>query len=232
MDKSGINGFFYQKIPPLKQKKRLPLNKIPAVVLEEDVNSGKLIYHFNNPKKYYLNDLVNYERSVKLCDIGGPFQERPIIDRLIDELNMSNSPLSCIKPLEDLICTGMPSDSPYEIDFMQAALILPTCSVGTIRYEIKDGFKDVSKIREQLENTRGVYNVLVENEFASPEKIAKRFELLHDELSDLALAFIITDGTVYHVRFNFRMVPKSEEFYKIMAYKFDNIIERDLMITA
>lgn len=229
----GARNCYYQKIPPFKQIKWCSLSEQELVDVEEKVASGKPVYFFNNRKKYYLNDLVNYERSVKLCDIGGPFQERPIIDNLINELNMPYSPLSCIKPLEDLICTSTPGDSPYEIDFMQAAVILPVCKVGTIRYEVKDCFKDVNHIREQFETTRGVYNVLVENELASPEKIAKRFKLLYDELSDLALAFIITDGSYYNVFFNFGMVyNKPDEFYKIMAYKFDNVIERDLMITA
>lgn len=211
------NNFFHRRVFPREQKRHVKKKETP-----------KRIYH-QSLKNYSLKDLLSYEPGFKPEDIKGPKHERPIIKELL----LMN--LQLIKPLEDLLCTSTPQEFSYEVDLLQRALIIPKGVISDLRFEVKKGFRSINEIREQLTNIPGeLIPVIVEYvREVAPESITERLEYLSEELSDIAIGFIIHDGSSFNVKFNLELIENPLVINEILDYQgFDNPLERDLLITA
>lgn len=226
------NGYrsrtFHKKLPSEKRQK----SKIKRSLKE---SIPEINFYLPEIKNYYLTDLLVYKRKFKLKDIGKPEQERPVIDHLITELNNSNSILGVFKPLEDLLVTDFPEGIKYEVDFMQRLLITSKAKIIDVRFEVKVGCKNINSLRKQLTNIEGeLYPIIVEQEqFYNQDKINNRFKELFKGLGDVALGFILYDGHSFHTRLNLDLIKTPKTINSILNYKgFNNIIERDLLITA
>jgi len=230
----GKNG--YKTID--RNNKRPPEHKIKPKTKRSDVIEElppEVPIYLPDGKNYYLTDLISYQQKFKYEEIGGPHQEIPIIWGLINELNVPNSLLQIFKPLDDLLVTSTPKGFNYEIDFMQRLLLIPKAAIIDVRFEVKDGCKQIDKIREQLTNIEGeLYPFIVEKvDFFSKRQYEKRFTELRDGLSDVALGFMLYNGTSFQTELNLELIHTPKVIDDILKYDgFNNVLERDLLITA
>lgn len=114
-------------------------------------------------------------------------------------------------------------------------MIIPKGVIADVRFEVKNGFKNVNDILSQLKNIDGdLYPFIVERkDFCSSNKLLERFSELSDSLGSVSLGYAIHDGSCFNVILNLDLIKTPNVIQNILSYeRFSNVLERDLMICA